>query len=230
MTPSEIDRAMEYVRKMYPRAVIVHTRPDHTTWEEHRWPEERQAALRDRLAGLRIEFAQFMAVVDEIAMTGKNSWCPPEGEILRRLRGLGEQASSGVLDRNLTEREDLIRDYLRATPSRLADLAQQFRETDERGRLNHWPDSWFVADKKGMPNQYVWTVHFLTWAAPKIDAGEMADYANENAGKATVQEWTRRYTEDPSLGDNLNETQLKGLAMLTGSRERRVAQETEKQP
>lgn len=210
MRTHEIDTAMDYIKKVYPRAVVV--RKGVT---EHRWPEERQKAMRDQLRSIDVEFAQFAAVVNDIAMRSKNSWCPPEAEILKRLRGLSDPRVTDSLTRELTAREQIVRQYLRENPEVLAQYAQDWRESDNHGRFDHWPDWWFVADKKGQPNQYVWTVRFLVRVTPLIDPQQIADAAASPEDRRMFSEWTRHFREHR---DDLDETQLRGLDFIGGKR------------
>lgn len=75
MTPNDTRDAMAYVHKLYPKAATA-------------WAEARQIAFRDQLARISIDYDQFRACAGDVAMNAKASWCPPEAELLKRLKGL----------------------------------------------------------------------------------------------------------------------------------------------
>ncbi len=75
MNPTDTRDAMAHLHKLYPKAATA-------------WAEARQIAFRDQLSKLAIGFDQFRACANDVAMTTKAAWCPPEAELVKRLRGL----------------------------------------------------------------------------------------------------------------------------------------------
>jgi hypothetical protein len=217
----EIEAAIMYLRKVYPRAVIVKD-----GIADHRWPEARQMALREQLERIEVSFEQFGKVVNDISMNSRG-WCPPEDVILKRLRGLGQV---NVQAGTLTDRQRLAARMLGDNPDVLREYAEDFRQLDndsrkpgEPPRFFHWPDHWFiVTDPKAGYTQHHWSVKFLAWVEPKLD---LSWYANQTEDRRTVQGWTRAYTADSSLQNNLTPYGTKGLAKFAGSKERRERKE-----
>jgi hypothetical protein len=139
MTKYEAAAVMSHLWALYPRS-------------NERWPKARQDAFLNQLSPMHITVEQVKAVCDDVAMKAKSTWCPPEGEIIKRLRGLSET-----------------------------------RNQDARVQA--------------------------TKPAPR------------DPNDKTITEWTRWFLADPRRQDHLDEQQLRGLAMLAGSRERRERSE-----
>lgn len=77
MSPNDAKACILHLHGLYPKAST-------------HWAAPRQQAFRDQLGPLHISVEQFRAAASDVAMTCKATWCPPEAEILRKLRGLAE--------------------------------------------------------------------------------------------------------------------------------------------
>lgn len=81
MTPSDTAACILHLHKLYPQAST-------------KWAAERQKAFRDHIAPLPVTVEQFRAAANDVAMATKGGWCPPESEILKKLRGVADSVNT----------------------------------------------------------------------------------------------------------------------------------------
>jgi len=78
---SDAKSCLLYLHELYPKAA-------------KEWAAARQQAFRDQIRPLPISVEQFRACANAVAMSNKPSWCPPENEILKKLRGVTDSVNT----------------------------------------------------------------------------------------------------------------------------------------
>lgn len=146
MTPMSIAEALSFLLTLYPSA-------------GEKWPVPIREAFAENLRPLDITIEQFRAVAKDVRVNGKNTWCPPEGELLKRLRGIGT-ARPATSESQLTREHEEFRQYLDQNRDELAAHVAAWKETD--ARFAHWCDSWLLDLK--YPMHRVWALKFIPWA------------------------------------------------------------------
>lgn len=81
MNDSDAKSCLLYLHELYPKAA-------------KEWAVARQQAFRDQIRPLPISVEQFRACANAVAMANKPSWCPPENEILKKLRGVTDSVNT----------------------------------------------------------------------------------------------------------------------------------------